>query len=63
MPILIINNQIFQNMKEMDEQRQINLKELSIKWRNKKEKYDLLAADGDVYMPPFSLLTYIISEE
>ena len=47
MLILIMNNQIFQS-KIKKEQRQINLKELSIKWRSKKEIYELLATDGDV---------------
>ena len=36
----------------MDEQKQINLKELSIKWRSKKEMYDLLATDADMYVTP-----------
>ena len=46
----------------MDEKKQINLKELSIKWRSKKEMYDLLATDADVYMPPiqFADIYYVI---
>ena len=40
----------------MGELKQINLKELSIKWRNKKDMYDLLATDADVYMPPIKFV-------
>ena len=39
----------------MDEQRQINLKELSIKCRSQKEMYGLLATDGNVKMPPIQV--------
>ena len=45
----------------MGELKQINLKELSIKWRSKKDMYDLLATDADVNMPPiqFANIYYV----
>ena len=47
----------------MDEQKQIILKELSIKWWSKKEMYDLLATDTEMYMPPIQFVNiYIMSE-
>ena len=34
----------------------MNLNELSIKWRNKEEMYDLLATDCDFYMYPIQFI-------
>ena len=45
----------------MEELESINLKELSIKWRSKKEMYDLLATDWDVKISPiqFANIYYV----
>ena len=36
----------------MEDKVPINLKQLAVKWRSKKELYDILTYDWKVHMPP-----------